>query len=564
MAPQEIAGVLDRACNGASSFVEIGSAIEAAARAIDAEASPEHPLAPYVAAFRYDLAERHDPRREEFGPFVPMIETAAYSFPPRIDAIAEEVKSAWAEVAPLVREPAARARLNDLLWVSGTAAHLNARAAVVAYAELSERWVDLEKAYALARALELSLQMRDQSSTTERAGRVAAAARAALDETDQKPGVTLRLIQVLVEMPDAPDAVDDLLDAAAARYRNNVPIGDSVTDMHVARACGDAARVEQLRRAQLQRWMTYAESADGLVAIAHLQHGLELARTYGVADEADRFRLALQSFDRESIEFGRIEAETTVDSEAIEQLVESLVDADWVSSLRAFGATGPPTGDAANNARFVRGMMKAHPIGFLFTRTLLGPENTVIKNIAGVEAHFVAQLAEHEANTITFWGQLAAEGLRRMQERHGVPEMDSLLPYFSQGVIAPEYAEAFARGVRLYCEGRYDESALVVVPRIEAVVRELARRAGLVVNREPHGERPGGVRSLGETLLALRGVFSDESWWRYLWNALAEPLGLNLRNRLAHGLAEGSHVTAAVLLHICCFLPLLRPKEGER
>jgi len=39
-------------------------------------------------------------------------------------------------------------------------------------------------------------------------------------------------------------------------------------------------------------------------------------------------------------------------------------------------------------------------------------------------------------------------------------------------------ADAFARGVVLYGEGRYDESALVVVPRIEGVIRELARRAG--------------------------------------------------------------------------------------
>jgi hypothetical protein len=83
------------------------------------------------------------------------------------------------------------------------------------------------------------------------------------------------------------------------------------------------------------------------------------------------------------------------------------------------------------------------------------------------------------------------------------------------------------------------------------------------VIREPRGERSGGVRSLGETLLSLRPVFGDESWWRYLWNALAEPLGLNLRNRLAHGLTEGNQLTAAVLLHICCFLPLLRPRELE-
>jgi hypothetical protein len=494
-----------------------------------------------------------------------MIETATYSFPPRLDAVPDPMKAAWAEVAPLTRASAARARLNDLLWVSsyGETPYLYAKVAAAAYVEIADQWLDLDKADSLARALELSLQLGDTEATNDVAVRVAAAAQGALDETDQKPGVALTLIQLLTEMPEPPNAVDDLLEAADARYRSNVPIGDSIADMRVSRARGDRIRVEGLRREQLRRWMEYARAAGGLVAVAHLQHGLELARTYGIADEADRFRLALQTFDRDSIEFEKITAEEKINSDEFQRVVASLVDDDWLSSLRAFGATGPPTGNAAENESFVRDLMKAHPISFLFTRTLLGPENTVIKNIVGDEQHFSAQLAEHEQRTIIFWGQLAAEGLRRMRERHGIPDVDALLPYFSQGVIAPEYAQAFARGVRLYAEGRYDESALVVVPRIEAVIRELARRAGLIVIREPRGERSGGVRSLGETLLSLRPVFGDESWWRYLWNALAEPLGLNLRNRLAHGLAEGNQLTAAVLLHICCFLPLLKPRERE-
>jgi Domain of unknown function (DUF4209) len=559
----DLARALDRACVGASSFFDIGAAVEGEARGTGHAATREDPWAPFVAAFRYDFAERHDPRRDEFGPFVPMIQTAEYSFPPRLGAVTEHVKAAWLDAVARVREAGARARLNDLLWESsyGGNPHVYARAAVAAYTQLAARWVDLDRTYALGRALEISLRLRDTEAAADLGDRIATAAQQALEEADQKPGVALRLIQLLVEMADPPGAVDDLLAEAAARYRDNVPIGDSVTDMLVSRARGDQTRVDELRRAQLERWMAYARASDGLVAVAHLQHGLELARTYGLSDEADDFRMALQNFNRDSIEFERIEAEASVDSGAIEELVESLVGNDWPSSLRAFGGMGPPTGDVAGNAEFVRDLMRAHPVGFLFTRTILGPENTVIKNIAGDEAHFTAQLAEHEASTIMFWSQLAAEGLRRMQERHGTPDTDLLMSYFSQGVIAPEYAEAFARAVRLYSEERYDECAMVVVPRIEGVVRELARRAGLIVVREPYGERPGGVRSLGETLLALRGVLGDESWWRYLWNALAEPLGLNLRNRLAHGLTAGTQLTAAVLLHISSFVALLRPKD---
>jgi hypothetical protein len=69
MTPSEIAYALDTACDGASSFVEIGGQLERAVQARGDEPSPEHPLAAFVAAFRYDLAGPRGHRRDEYGPF---------------------------------------------------------------------------------------------------------------------------------------------------------------------------------------------------------------------------------------------------------------------------------------------------------------------------------------------------------------------------------------------------------------------------------------------------------------------------------------------------------------
>jgi hypothetical protein len=207
----------------------------------------------------------------------------------------------------------------------------------------------------------------------------------------------------------------------------------------------------------------------------------------------------------------------------------------------------------------VRRMMSEHPIAFLFARVELGPENTIRANASSDEEKFVAELVAHEQRSIIFWGHLSIETLRRVVERNGMPTHSELESHFTRGVVTPEVAESFARAVGAYFDERYDESALILAVRIEALVRELARRAGLVVTKEPDGARAGGVRSLGIVLTSLRPYFADESWWRYLWNALTEPRGLNLRNRLAHGLLEGTQLTAAVLLHIACFWAILVP-----
>jgi hypothetical protein len=539
--------------------------LNVAARSLAGDEGLASALGPFVGAFSYDLAERNSERRDTYGPFVPMYEAASHSFPPRLDAVSAEQMAAWAEVHDLVSEPAARARLGDLLWTTKATARpdLFARDAIISYREVAAMWTDLDAGDALMRSLELALQLSDSGEAQLTADRIVDAAQRAITETEEKPGVSLGLIEALVEMPTPPAEVDALLDQAVVRYRTNIHVGDSIADMRASRARADVQHVEQIRREQVQRWLDFAGRCEPLVALHHLQHGLEIAKTHGLVEEQAQFRLALQTLNRDSMGFEHIQAEAPIDREAVERLIESMVESTWSKSLIAFGATGPPTGDANENEEMVRKMMRDHPIAFLFGRVELGPENTITGNANSDEEKLNAELVAHEARSIIFWGQLSIEVLRRVLERNGPPTKSELETHFNRGVVSPELAESFARAVGAYLDERYDECSLILAVRIEALVRELARRAGLVVIKEPIGANAGGVRSLGVVLTSLQPFFPDASWWRYLWNSLAEPRGLNLRNGLAHGLTEGTQLTAAVLLHIACFLALLAPTPPE-
>jgi len=41
-----------------------------------------------------------------------------------------------------------------------------------------------------------------------------------------------------------------------------------------------------------------------------------------------------------------------------------------------------------------------------------------------------------------------------------------------------------------------------------------------------------------------------ESWQRYLWNLLCDPVGVNLRNRVAHGLLPKAEKKEAAFLQL--------------
>jgi hypothetical protein len=90
-----------------------------------------------------------------------------------------------------------------------------------------------------------------------------------------------------------------------------------------------------------------------------------------------------------------------------------------------------------------------------------------------------------------------------------------------------------ARALELFWDRQSDESAHLLVPRIESTIRDMARRSGLTVMREPIGEKPGGTRTLGILLLELQGAMPDDGWHDYIYNVLADQFGLNLRNEIA-------------------------------
>jgi hypothetical protein len=146
-------------------------------------------------------------------------------------------------------------------------------------------------------------------------------------------------------------------------------------------------------------------------------------------------------------------------------------------------------------------------------------------------------LSEQRAWHARFWGVFCAEALHRIGRRDDRPDRAALTDFLMTDFIDDETGERIARSIELYWDGEFDESAHVLIPRLERVVREMARQVGIPIVREPRPDREiGGVEMLGALLRDLEGAFADRGWHAYLLNLLADPLGLNLRNSIAHGL----------------------------
>lgn len=563
---EEVASRVSHAASGASTALEIAEALEK-----EAGEPGEDPVGALICAFNYDLvSERNAERRQQHGVWAPIVEWDGNQFPPPLCDISEDWLTMWLQVADRSDSPVVVARLNDLLWDRrfGDRPDERARRAIDSYLALRDLKEPMVASDALIRALELARALGDNGRVSEITPLIIEHVEASIESEEWAPGVALNLIEALIELPVAerPDGLFELLDRAKTRYDVDPYIVQATVESQAALRREQPEKEKALYGQAVERFRVAARDVTGILRVAHLQHALEIARQYGLHEPMEEIRRELQEVRPEDLDLKEVSAKIELPTEKIERFIEQVAGGEnWPDCLSRFVALyGPPSGHHERNVGLIRETKARSPLLFLITGIEIGPEGTVLREIKTEDDHVEAALVRHEHQGIAIWSLIAADALRRTQKRHGEPSESELALFFESSMIPRDLAAQLAHGVALFARGQYDDAAHTLAPRIERAIREICRQAGLVVVREPIGSKPGGVRSLGHLLSSLDAIL-DESWRRYLVNALTEPLGFNLRNRIAHGLIDEATIyDAAVLVHVASFLRTVRREKSKK
>ncbi len=549
-------------------WLELARSLEAAANERDSEG-----LRMLSMAFVYDLVApgQSGRRATAGGPYATMWESPDGSYPPRVPDVLEEVRNVWRFVLGKLDDPIACARLADLLYVAeGRSAHVEGRRAAVCLVALASEpaWTALDKAVCIARAIEIQLELNDREG-------LSASTKRCVDLVDEllgqeHPGPPFIALRALIALKSdrRPAGVSELLDRVIEHFTGT---------RHEAAALGLAADAavdsqarSKLRRRQLDARLIEARNADGLAKVALLQRAAEFARASGLSAEAAAILKELQDMPQSELGFQSVEVSEQIPAEAIREEVDRLVGSgakDLLDALNRIGAgVEPPGGSNADMDAEVARLAEEFPVLGLFGQTVLGPESAA--------PHFVANEEESKRqvergrlrrmHTDFIAGVFLGPLLDNAVEHHGRPSHDDLAAHFATELIGPERGERFARALELFWDRDYDASAHVLVPRLESVLRDLARAHGITIVKPVSEGSYGGVISLNTIMSKLRAIEPDAEWLDYLEALLCDPLALNYRNLIAHGLIPAvGGVGAALLLHAACFLSVLRPDAGR-
>lgn len=512
-------------------------------------------------AFRFHARDEHKDG-ERFGPMVTF--EGGATIPSPLVEIPVETCLVWAAVVDHAAHPSVRARLHDLLferrWAHVGAHGESAIEAYIADAAASDP-PSLRAADALRRAYHLAKLTRRDDLAVQTATELIRAAGASIDDPDPKPGVALRLIEVLVDGRCPDRAVDELLGRARRRYPDAWNVASTI-ELQRRRAVDPDAR-KVLDRELIERWLEEADRVDPLVAVMHREKAAKLARERGLPDLVDRAVVAMQTADPPELARIEVEVPSSVTAEQIEEYIRSMAGDTWWASVMRVLANGPPTGDVDRNRKTAAELATEHPLQTLFPKVRLGGDGLPRYTARSEDDQLDDQLTDLDTMALQWHGPLMAEALRRAGAEHG-PSVEDIVEVLRGVNTEGPTAAAIGRVVRRFNDGDFEGAAYTGIPLVERKCRELLLAIEAPLYRVQRERTPGTYPGLGALLplLVERGL--DESWYRFLRTFLSAPNGWNLRNEALHGFVEDVGATGAGLVLIAVlYLTVLQARGGD-
>ena len=179
------------------------------------------------------------------------------------------------------------------------------------------------------------------------------------------------------------------------------------------------------------------------------------------------------------------------------------------------------------------------------------------------EGHLYQQADRTLQMNVAFLGR----ALQEAQEVHGI-SYEEITAFGWQSRLFPDFM-LLRSGVRAWVDGDYIKAFFVLIPQIEAALREFARSLGNAVTKPKRGADGWEVSlNIGDLLAnqAVQDALGEDLVFHFR-AVFSDPRGWNLRNRVAHGMVafdEASPVTCNLTIHAVLVIGVLTQMAEAR
>ena len=296
-----------------------------------------------------------------------------------------------------------------------------------------------------------------------------------------------------------------------------------------------------------------AEKASPLVAGAWLEELYHLYLQYGMKDEADKISNKIRESGRKAKdELKEIKIPIKIPKNELEKYINWLTDGDLKTVLQKIAVNYIP---------------KKAPISFLSTHKIMDAEGRPVATVGSqeedIDGHIVLQISQNMQISSIF----LRETLNTLIDKFKLTT-EKIIDYLYESPIFDERRKEFLiEGIEAYLKGNYVVSLHILIPQIEAIIRNLSEKVGIPILKP---SRTGGFfyRTLDE-LLREKGIIKvlSEDMCLYFRVLLTDPRGWNLRNEVCHGISgpeRFNQISADRIFHALLCLALVKEKRDEK
>jgi lysyl-tRNA synthetase class 1 len=327
-------------------------------------------------------------------------------------------------------------------------------------------------------------------------------------------------------------------------------------------------RLDQVHRvAQMygHAFESVAQGADPLLAVAWLQPVYEKYRDLGMSDQAKRVNLLLEEKAKAAPNsMKRIEVPIDIDQKQLAQYIERLTDGGLEKAIRRIVIKFIP--NAKDIHAFNERMKEEAPLSSRISMRLF--EGDHVAAIVGSQDDDPNGRLIHQISTrINFDAPWLRMAFDRVKERYNPTSEDLATFVGGSALVDPSRIALLKEGISAALADDPVKAIHILIPQIEHIVRSLAGKMG--IPQTTRGRVKGTMQAKGLGEIMSEAIFRrvcDENVRLYLASLLSDQRGLNLRNRVAHGLIGHNQLGPQLsdrLLHVLLMLAMIEFKESD-
>jgi hypothetical protein len=531
-----------------------------AARAALQTPTDEEQLGAWSEVLAFALAGRHydSPWGTYFGPMSSGETSDGKTvYFPSIAGTPPEVVAHWSKRARTLKHPFLRARYADLTWdmigpiAQGKRDVADAQIAIDSYLVAAPAMTELHnKLYSTERAMRLAVLIGDLKRITSARYALMAMFRAAIAAP---PGMWWVVFDHLIDETRAgvTDAerlelitgVEDLIALHADQNRKDKFDPHQCKDavlrlLPVYKRKQHHADIMRLNETVARTFEHAASLADATLAVAFLQTSWDFYRSAQLTDDARRVRILMQKAIGDSkVAMKKFGHEFTISKNDMDAFVSKLIVDELGDSLANIAYEFMLKRDALENE--VKETAKAAPLYALITQEILDDDRVVAK-IGSVDDDPFGRLFVQARFGFTFSAPWLSRTYDQLFEKHQiVPE--NIASWANRHKLFDDMG-LLIQGIHGWLQGDNVKAAHLLVPQVEHALRKIAGDIGLPVTKaHPRMKGVSVAINMGDILSAAEILAAlGENLTLHFQALYSDPRGLNLRNRMAHGLMDSS------------------------